>query len=51
MPIFNKWKTGKFRKTLRRIWGTAKELSGYGDTFDRLRDIWNPPPPSPKKEQ
>lgn len=42
MPIFKKWKTGKFRKRLLQIWGTAKELSGYGDVFDRLGDIWKP---------
>ncbi len=42
MPIFKKWRTGRFRKRLKQIWGTAKELSGYGDTFDRLKGIWKP---------
>ena len=42
MPIFKKWRTGKFRKALKRIWGTALEVSGYSGMFDRLKDIWKP---------
>ena len=46
MPIFRnfgrRWREGRFKQRLKQVWGTAKELSGYGDTFDRLKDIWKP---------
>ena len=39
MPIFKKWKTGKFRKFLRRTWNVGKEFTPLG----RLADAWNKP--------
>ncbi len=42
MPIFKKWRTGRFRKRLKQIWGTALEVSGYGDKWNTLKGIWKP---------
>ena len=39
MPIFQKWKTRKFRKFLIRTWRVAKEFTPLG----RLADTWNKP--------
>jgi hypothetical protein len=42
MPIFKKWKTGRFRQRLRQIWKTGLEVTGYGDRWEDLKEIWKP---------
>ncbi len=38
MPIFKKWRTGRFRKFLIRTWRVGKELIP-----ERFTEAWNKP--------